>query len=132
MNRNQQLGFACLWLGLGIALGALGAHALKKVVGPAALAVFETGVRYHCLAALGMLFLAGAHLPEEAARQRAFGWLLLGSVLFSGSLYGLTFNPMQTPNAAWVKVLGPITPLGGALQIGTWCWLAWKFLRSRS
>ncbi len=132
MNRNQQLGLACLWLGLGIALGALGAHALKKVVAPAALAVFETGVRYHCLAALGLLFLSGAPLPDEAARTRAFRLLLLGSVLFSGSLYGLTFNPMQTPNPAWVKVLGPITPLGGLLQIGTWCWLGWRFMRTRT
>ena len=75
---------------LAVALGAFGAHGLKSRVNTEMLAVWQTAVLYHLVHALGLLLvgLLALHLPVRAA-----GWtLLVGIVLFSGSLYlmGLT------------------------------------------
>ncbi len=89
---------------LGVALGAFGAHALKTRLDPALLANFETAVRYQMYAALALLALG------TQAGQRRAGWpLLLGGVIFSGSLY-----LMALTGARW---LGAVTPVGGALMI---------------
>lgn len=40
-----------------------------------------------------------------------------GSALFSGSLFGLVLSDQGSPVR---KVLGPVTPIGGALMIGGW------------
>lgn len=93
-----------LLAGVGIALGAFGAHALKAALSPEALATFETGVRYQLYAGLGTLALSA--LPGQ---RRAPTLLVAGAVIFSGSLYLLAFGSPR-----W---LGAVAPLGGALMI---------------
>ena len=90
---------------LGVALGAFGAHALRGMVGPAQLALWETATRYWFIGALGtLLFGLFSHKSE---RGSAAGWLLLGgSALFAGSLYALALG---APRA-----VGAIPPFGGA------------------
>lgn len=110
--------------GLGVALGAFGAHGLKSLVTPDRLAVFETGVRYHLVHALAILAAAGAaHLAPGATAPRAAGGLFfVGVLLFSGSLYAL----VGTGITAW----GAVTPLGGLAFIAGWIALASTRLRS--
>lgn len=103
--------------GVGVALGAFGAHGLEGVVSEARLATFETAVRYGLFHALGLLAVAA--LGGRALR--AAPWLLAGSLVFSGSLYLLVLT-----DASW---LGAVAPIGGALQIGGWAYLAWLLLR---
>ena len=103
---------------LGVAAGAFGAHALRGRLTPDLLIVFETGVRYHLIHALGLLSVAWAatHWPGQAIN--AAGWLLLvGILLFSGSLYDLSLGG--------VRALGAITPVGGVAFIAGWLALAW-------
>ena len=103
--------------GLGVALGAFGAHGLRARLAPDALATFETGVRYqmyHALALLAVAFVitrwAGSTLPPLA------GWLFVaGTVLFSGSLYLLALTG--------VRWLGAVTPFGGVAFIAGWACL---------
>jgi uncharacterized membrane protein YgdD (TMEM256/DUF423 family) len=108
---------------IGVALGAFGAHGLKTRVEPEMLAVFETGARYQMYHALGLLAVgwAATRAPGSSAISLA-GWLFLcGIVIFSGSLYTMTFTGMR-----W---LGAITPLGGLCFITGWVALAvgmWK------
>ncbi len=102
MNRATLYGAALG--GLGVALGAFGAHALKDTLSPSALNTFETGVRYQMYHALALLAL-GAQ-PQQ---KRAPTWLLAGTVVFSGSLYALALSG--------VRPLGAVTPIGGLLQI---------------
>ena len=111
--------FGAIWMALAVALGAFGAHALKG-----RLELFEsvdtwrTAVTYqawHALALilLGVITLAAKDKCEPKAGAKV-GWLLLvGSALFSGSLYLLA----TVPNATWV---GPLTPIGGLLMIAGW------------
>jgi len=107
---------------LGVVIGAFGAHGLKPFLSEQMLAVFETGVRYHLIHALGMLS-AGLSLGYAPIRYfRWAGWaFFLGIVLFSGSLYVMSISG--------VRGLGIITPLGGLCFLVGWGLLArgyWK------
>ncbi len=110
--------------GIGVALGAFGAHGLKGKVGSDLLAVFETGVRYHLIHALALLFVGLAAERAPAGWMAAAGWLFLfGIVVFSGSLYLMVLS-----GARW---LGAVTPLGGVAFIAGWMALAVALLRGR-
>jgi uncharacterized membrane protein YgdD (TMEM256/DUF423 family) len=94
--------------GLAVLLGAFGAHGLRNMVAPELIDTWEKAVRYQMYHALAMLLLAWAitHWPESANLWSMGGWLfLVGTILFSGSLYLLVLSGM--------KWLGAITPLGG-------------------
>ncbi len=102
----------------GVALGAFGAHGLKARVSPEMLTVWQTGVQYHLVHALGLLLIGIlCHLLPEPTQVRTAGWLLLlGTLLFSGSLYLMTLSG--------VRSLGMITPLGGVAFLAGWLLLA--------
>ena len=109
--------------GLGVVLGAFGAHGLRARVTPDMLAVFETGVRYHLIHALGLLAVAWAASRWPSAWVGAAGWLFVaGIVIFSGSLYLLVMTGTR-----W---LGAITPIGGLCLIAGWAVLAVGALRA--
>lgn len=117
---------AALLGALGVILGAFGAHGLKSQVSADALQVFEVGVRYQmyhvfALALTGILFMSGNNNRLKWA-GRLF---IAGIILFSGSLYALTFA-MGAANPALLK-LGIITPFGGVCFIAAWILLAASF-----
>ncbi|MBM3461565.1 MAG: DUF423 domain-containing protein [Armatimonadetes bacterium] len=100
---------------LGVILGAFGAHGLKNVLDAPMLQIFETGVRYQMYSAFGLI--AVGLVRTESPLLSWSGWLLLaGTVVFSGSLYGLTLTGLRK--------LGMITPLGGLMMIAGWILLA--------
>ena len=102
---------------VGVAAGAFGAHGLKARVDPEMLAVWETGVRYHLVHALGLLAVAWAAERWPGATVSFSGFAFLaGILLFSGSLYLMTLT-----GARW---LGAVTPLGGVAFIAGWIALA--------
>ena len=114
MSSGRVLAVAGLLLALATVLGAFGAHALKAQLAPDRLQVYETAVRYHFFHALGLL---GIGLTLRFVDTRPVRWaallVLVGVVLFSGSLYALTFG-------APAGVLWPVTPLGGLALIAGW------------
>jgi uncharacterized membrane protein YgdD (TMEM256/DUF423 family) len=104
--------------GVGVALGAFGAHGLRALVTPERLAVFETGVRYQLIHALAILAAAwAAHAAPQSAGPRWAGALFAaGVLLFSGSLYLLVWTGVTT----W----GAVTPFGGLAFLAGWVALA--------
>mgnify|MGYP001608610100 CR=1 FL=1 len=75
-----------------VAAGAFGAHALKARLPADRLAIFEVAARYHMFHALGLLAVAWL-VDRGAPGATAAGWsMLLGIVLFSGSLYVLALS----------------------------------------
>jgi len=107
---------------LGVGLGAFAAHALKTRLDADLLAVFEVGVRYQMYHALALLAVAWAHSRWPGAIMTASGWLfVVGTVLFSGSLYALSLS-----GARW---LGAITPFGGLALLAGWLCMAWAVWR---
>jgi len=106
-----------------VLLGAFGAHGLKSLLSAEMLVIFETGVRYHLFHALGLLAvgLSSARLPESALLKWS-GWLmLLGIILFSGSLYFLSVSG--------IRGIGIVTPVGGVAFILAWLLYAAAFLK---
>lgn len=98
---------------LAIAIGAFGAHALKDRITPELLEVFKTGHSYHLGIGIAAFLLALiAAEKSERFLSKAVGALLVGTVIFSGSLYALALTG--------IRIFGAITPLGGLLWIGTW------------
>ncbi|MGH8227948.1 MAG: DUF423 domain-containing protein [Steroidobacteraceae bacterium] len=102
-----------LLLAAATVLGALGAHALASRLSPERLRIFETAVRYHFYHALGLLAIGLVLRTADSSPVRWAAILVVaGIVLFSGSLYALTFG---APRA-----IGVVTPIGGALLIAGW------------
>ena len=106
-----------LMAGLGVGIGAFGAHGLRGRLTPEMLAVFETGVRYHMYHALALLATAALMARVDGRAVVVAGWsFLAGILLFSGSLYALALTGVTT--------LGAITPLGGVAFLVGWIALA--------
>lgn len=118
------------FLGLtGVILGAFGAHGLKELISVEQIATFETGVRYQMYHALLLLFLGSTSVVNARTKQVIFYLILLGILLFSGSIYGLATNTLTAFN---FKTIGFITPIGGLLLIISWLLLLIKFLKNKS
>jgi len=112
---------------IAVILGAFGAHALKAKVSPALLAAYQTGTHYHLIHVLSLIGLALLILRLTISTPTpliAAGFLwMVGTVLFSGSLYGLALG---APSG----IVGPITPVGGLLLIIGWLCFAIGIARS--
>lgn len=108
--------------GLAVALGAFGAHGLRKIVGPETVATYQTGVQYQMYHALALLVvgLLSERLTNSFVHYSGF-FFLGGIVLFSGSLYLIV--SMQALNKTIPTPVGIITPLGGLLFILGWIFL---------
>ena len=112
-------GAAAIMLALAVCIGAFGAHGLQNQLDTYSKGVYEKGVFYHFVHALGMLavpLLVRAGLISESAGNWASWLLLAGILLFSGSLYVLAITGVRT--------LGAVTPFGGASFIAAWVVIA--------
>jgi len=118
-----------IWGFLAVAMGAFGAHGLQdrfRTLGdlPGGLSTerlqanYQTAAQYHMYCALALLVVGALALTgrECLALNVAGGSLVLGSVIFSGSLYLLCVTGMR-----W---LGAITPIGGVAILVGWVALA--------
>jgi len=102
---------------LSVLLGAFGAHGLEKILTPALLKTFHTGVHYHQLHALGLGMMALYYNQLGSSKTQfphAAKFILLGIILFSGNcyLYALT----------GFKFFALLVPLGGTCFILGWSW----------
>ena len=108
---------------LAVALGAFGAHALKEQIPPDRMTIFQTGVQYQTVHALGLVTCA--LLWGQMLRRDLVAWtgrlFLFGTLVFSGSLYALALSG--------IKVFGAITPIGGASFLAGWLILTLAAIR---
>ncbi len=93
---------------LAVAAGAFGAHGAE---GKAA-EWLRTGAQYQIIHAIAALVAL-----QMGARGPAWCFLA-GAAIFAGTLYAMAEGAP--------KWLGAVTPVGGALLIGGWMWLAWS------
>jgi len=119
---RRALAAAGVLLALATVCGAFGAHALRHVLEPERLQVWEVAVRYQFLQGLGLL---GVGLTPPGRRGRALAavavLLLGGTIVFCGSLYALSLGAPRG--------LGMLTPVGGAAWIAGWLTYAWALWR---
>ena len=113
MDARKTLGVAGALIALATVFGAFGAHALKAHLSQDKLQVYETAVRYHFYHALGLLAIG---VLLRSADSELLRWsavlVVIGIILFSGSLYLLTFGAPRP--------LGIVTPFGGLALILGW------------
>lgn len=111
-------------LALAVILGAFGAHGLRDRLDAYSMGVYEKAVFYQFVHAMGILVVSllprTGTFPESGANWVCL-LLLIGIVIFSGSLYLLAL----TGN----RMLGAITPIGGISFILGWLLLAWRLRR---
>ena len=115
--------------GLGVVLGAFGAHGLKQLVGPETVGTFQTGVQYQMYHAFALLIVGILYerLPHSLLNW-AGGLFIGGIILFSGSLYLLA--ALKAANKVGLGGVGIITPIGGLLFIVGWILLVMSILKS--
>jgi uncharacterized membrane protein YgdD (TMEM256/DUF423 family) len=118
MNQKFYIGTAGILGALAVILGAFGAHALKTKLEVGELATFETGVKYHFYHAITLMIigLLIERYPSSLLNVAGIS-LIVGIILFSGSLYILAIRSQIGMELRW---LGPITPLGGLAFIIGW------------
>lgn len=114
---------AALLGALAVGIGAFGAHALKALVLPERLPIFETGVRYHFyhVFALFVTYFLAQSNHDSRLLMWAARFFVIGIVCFSGSLYLLACRDILPFSVAFA---GPITPIGGVFFIAGWVCVA--------
>ncbi|HTD06080.1 DUF423 domain-containing protein [Undibacterium sp.] len=118
MNERTTIIVAAVNMFIAVGAGAFGAHGLKQVLSADMLAIWQTAVNYQVMHALGLFVIA---LLMPRLNPALLGWagiaMLVGIILFSGSLYALALSG--------VRILGAITPLGGVGFLLAWAMVAW-------
>lgn len=104
-----------------VLLGAFGAHALRGVLDARGIELWHTAVNYHAWHALALAVAAG--LGRGRSGRVAMAALVMGIVLFSGSLYALALGAPR-----WV---GIVTPFGGMAFVAGWLALGWTLCTRR-
>ncbi|RLS55734.1 MAG: DUF423 domain-containing protein [Planctomycetota bacterium] len=122
-------------VGVAIVMGAWAAHGLDRAITPLYEGItktvagqtvpgvtkyigdFKTAAEYQLGQGLGLMLigLLLAHRPQQTLRMGAW-CILMGTLIFSGSLYGLVLTGITR--------LGAITPIGGVLLIVGWALVA--------
>lgn len=135
MNLSKRLITIGISGALAVTLGAMGAHWLKNqiptgLITPDQLIGFDTAVKYQMYHTLAMLTVV---LLSNYLQSRFLNWayncFLVGILLFSGSLYFLCTRNLY--DADFLKVLGPVTPLGGLFFIAGWLFLGFSSLKKK-
>ena len=103
---------------IAVVCGASGAHGSlhDRLLASGELDHWRTAVSYHLPHAILAVILSLNVLKEGAATRWAWRFIIVGILLFSGSLYVLAITQ--------VKWLGAITPLGGLSLMLGWLMLA--------
>lgn len=106
-----------------VLFGAFGAHALRETLSAHdSIQIWETAVRYQMWHALALIMLS--MIPgTQSIPKMTCPCFLVGSLLFSGSLYGLALNGP--------KWLGPVTPLGGLCLMIGWLLLVYSSYKNK-
>ena len=119
---KRHIALGAVLAAIAVALGAFGAHGLKKIVSAETVQTFQTGVQYQMYHSLGLLLTGLLYEKTSPKFARIAGILfLLGIILFSGSLYVLTAG--KAADIAALDKAGIITPVGGLAFIGGWLFL---------
>ncbi len=103
---------------IGVIAGAFGAHALQGRLSTEMQGVFETGARYQMYHALALFAAAWLQSRWPSSAFVVGGWcFVIGTVLFSGSLYVLSISGIRS--------FGAVTPFGGFSFLAGWACIAW-------
>ena len=122
--KNKYLTLAALSGFFCVALGAFAAHSLSHILEAKALSWIDTGLKYQMFHTIAVLAVALSALRDNKFARLSMSSWLIGTLLFSGSLYALAFRASNV--IVW------ITPIGGTLFLIGWISLAYGSFKSKS
>ncbi len=120
---------AAIFGSLAVIAGAFGAHSLQPSLSAKELEVWHIAVQYQFYHVFALLFLATLSRYKTRLVNDCYYLFTLGIVFFSGSLYLLACRELL--GWQWLRVFGPITPLGGVLFIAGWITLAFAAFKDK-
>lgn len=131
-NRTARLfAIAMLNIAVAIALGAFGAHALKAVLSPYKLGVYEKACNYLVFQSLGViLLLLLNNTTKFRIHQNAPILLLTGTYLFSISVLLTAFS--EQDGFSFLSKAGIVAPFGGLSMILAWLLAGVSMLKWRA
>ncbi len=127
--KKTALGVIALLGALAVVLGAFASHGLKASLEAEQLNSFQTGIRYqfyHVFFLFVVYLLPGI---SEKTKSLIYRLVLVGLLLFSGSIYLLSTKAVTGID---ISAVGWITPIGGSLLIIAWFVLAFRYFSSKS
>ncbi len=127
ISYQKILAISSLLLALAVILGAFGAHALATRLSAYQLDIWQKANFYHFIHALALFcisILVPLNLLIPATYKVVALAMLIGIVIFSGSLYALALTN--------IKILGAITPFGGLSFILGWLYLGITLLKAKT
>ena len=113
---------------LGILTGAFGAHILENHLSIQQLTSLQTGVQYQIYHGLALIIIGFNIDKIKKAKIIYWGWIV-GTLLFSGSIYFLALDDIFESNFG---ILWPLTPIGGSLLIVTWALFVIQFIKLKN
>jgi uncharacterized membrane protein YgdD (TMEM256/DUF423 family) len=122
MMYRPALTAALIFALIGVAIGAMGAHALRPYLTPDLQLSFETAVKYQFYHSFALAFAGFLYLVYPGAWvRRATLAFVLGIILFSGSIYLLVY--LKSTASVGLGGLGILTPIGGICLMLGWIFL---------
>jgi|1048.fasta_scaffold25320_3 uncharacterized membrane protein YgdD (TMEM256/DUF423 family) len=123
-NSTTTIKIAGLFGFIAVAVGAMGAHAIKPYLTDYQRQTYETAVQFHFYHTLALL-MTGIwrwNRPQLPSLKWATWAFSLGILCFSGSLYLLASRELLQFSVLW---MGPITPIGGVFFMTGWLLLVY-------
>jgi uncharacterized membrane protein YgdD (TMEM256/DUF423 family) len=124
--KNKMRLTGSLFMLISVLLGAIASHYLEPLLSSESIASFQVGVRYLTYHGLALLLFSIINVGSKKRKRIFFVLITLGNVLFSGSIFLLSFKEVLPFSIGWV---GPITPAGGGILILGWCFSVWCFIK---
>ena len=122
MKTSFFLRLSIISIAAAIILGAFGAHALENILCPYCTEIWEKSIFYQLTNSIGIILLIILQ-KQQIIKEKNINLLLLlmGIILFCGSLYTLAIAKSILNEQHWIKsIMGPLTPIGGTLLITGW------------
>ena len=109
---------------LGVAIGAFGAHGLKKVLETVGKAEqFETANKYHWYHTFAVFVASWCFYQTQNQQFSLSSWFfIIGILIFSGSLYAYSLTG--------IKFFAMVTPIGGLAFLAAWILLLLGIVKS--
>ena len=128
MTNKSFVKIAAFSIAISILFGAFGAHALKEHFSSYYMDIWNKGIFYQIINSLGIIALVLLEKSDFVKKIKVCCILLLiGVVFFSGSLYTIAImKTFYTEVDSVVKLMIPITPLGGTMLIVGWMLVPFK------
>jgi len=125
--QKQVVFYSGIAIMVSIVLGAMGAHALKNILEESSFNSFEVAVRFQGFLSMGIFIISLNADRFSFPLKRILMAMFIGMLLFCVSIYLLvTFKTLHLSTG----FIGPITPIGGAITIISWCVFLYRLIKN--